>query len=187
MCCRNIDDKLATILWQGVARHGAAASIEAKQWGAAAILLQAANAQIRRRPNPSRNPWGSAGPAQPLREVLLLIPCRCSKRKGAAQSTVVVRCRRHEALSDPRHPDPRRRARGDRRAVVLHLALVRARRRSGLHAASGSSARHPDRLERHLAATRHRRLRQAGAEWRPPRLYRGRARLPGHRALHRRC
>src|SRR5437764_9602721 len=38
-----------------------------------------------------------------------------------------------------------------------------------------------------MAAARHRNLRQARAEWRPPRLYRVRARLPGRRALYRRC
>src|SRR5204863_9165641 len=93
---------------------------------------------------------------------------------------------KYAALADPRRPDPRR-ARFSRRLVVLHLALVRAHRRSGLYAASGARRRRADRLERHMAAARHRNLRQARAEWGPPQLYRVRARLPGRRALYRRC
>src|SRR5438477_4612901 len=93
---------------------------------------------------------------------------------------------KYAALADPRRPDPRR-ARFSRRLVVLHLALVRARRRSILHAAPGARRSRADRLERHMAAARHRNFRQARAEWRPPRLYRVRARLPGRRPLYRRC
>lgn len=67
-----------------------------QQWGAAAILLLRRKRKFAQGPYSPRNRWVSPGPPQPLRQILLLIPCRCSKREAAAEPALMSLHRRSE-------------------------------------------------------------------------------------------